>query len=307
MSELRAQSVAGSRREPGPAASRRRMAALVRRARRAVVGPDAIPSHSAAMVRLFAEINRSAAPMLGLVALGTLRSSPCLDRRGRARHLVGLHRLRDRAYLRTADRFSRGRRQRECRRRMAAQVRPRDRLLRRRLGLSRPRPASVARAERAGFRHAGHAAGVDGDVAAGGGHSGRVRGRHAADDRRRRRTLRVSPSGKHAACGGDRGRGHRLFSCRRPAPARSGEAQHLVSGGEGFAHRRARTGQAQFGRGAPPGRKRQSGQVPVSRHDEPRAAHAPQRDPWLFGGDEGGAVRSRTACRPTRNIRTTSM
>ena len=46
------------------------MAALVRRARRAVVGPDAIPSHSAAKVRLFAEINRSAAPMLGLVALG---------------------------------------------------------------------------------------------------------------------------------------------------------------------------------------------------------------------------------------------
>ena len=45
------------------------MAALVRRAR-GVVGPDAIPSHSAAMVRLFAEINRSAAPMLGLVALG---------------------------------------------------------------------------------------------------------------------------------------------------------------------------------------------------------------------------------------------
>jgi two-component system, cell cycle sensor histidine kinase PleC len=46
------------------------MAALVRRARRAVAGPDAIPSHSAAMVQLFAEINRSAAPMLGLVALG---------------------------------------------------------------------------------------------------------------------------------------------------------------------------------------------------------------------------------------------
>jgi len=32
--------------------------------------PEAIPSHSAAMVRLFANINRTAAPMLGLVALG---------------------------------------------------------------------------------------------------------------------------------------------------------------------------------------------------------------------------------------------
>ncbi|MGA7199515.1 sensor histidine kinase [Roseiarcus sp.] len=37
---------------------------------RAVTGPETIPSHSAAMVRLFAEINRRAAPMLGLVALG---------------------------------------------------------------------------------------------------------------------------------------------------------------------------------------------------------------------------------------------
>jgi len=46
------------------------MIALVRRLRRAVAGPETIPSHSAAMVRLFAEINRSAAPMLGLVALG---------------------------------------------------------------------------------------------------------------------------------------------------------------------------------------------------------------------------------------------
>lgn len=42
----------------------------LRRAREAMSRPDAIPSHSAAMVRLFANINRTAAPMLGLVALG---------------------------------------------------------------------------------------------------------------------------------------------------------------------------------------------------------------------------------------------
>src|SRR5271166_3144040 len=70
MSEVRAQSAASGRRGPGPRAGRRRMIALVRRLRRAVTGPETIPSHSAAMVRLFAEINRSAAPMLGLVALG---------------------------------------------------------------------------------------------------------------------------------------------------------------------------------------------------------------------------------------------
>src|SRR5271166_4832604 len=70
MSEVRAQSAASGRRGPGPRAGRRRMIALVRRLRRAVAGPETIPSHSAAMVRLFAEINRSAAPMLGLVALG---------------------------------------------------------------------------------------------------------------------------------------------------------------------------------------------------------------------------------------------
>jgi two-component system, cell cycle sensor histidine kinase PleC len=46
------------------------MALELRRARQALIGPDPIPAHSAAMVRLFAQINRSAAPMLGLVALG---------------------------------------------------------------------------------------------------------------------------------------------------------------------------------------------------------------------------------------------
>jgi two-component system, cell cycle sensor histidine kinase PleC len=46
------------------------MAAELRRARQALTGPDAIPTQASAMVRLFAEINRSAAPPLSLIALG---------------------------------------------------------------------------------------------------------------------------------------------------------------------------------------------------------------------------------------------
>src|SRR6185437_6743917 len=52
------------------AARRRKMTIQLREARRSLSEPDAIPSHSTAMVRLFAEINRSATPMLGIVALG---------------------------------------------------------------------------------------------------------------------------------------------------------------------------------------------------------------------------------------------
>jgi two-component system, cell cycle sensor histidine kinase PleC len=70
MSESRAQGGINGRSDPEAAARRRRMTLELRRARQVLTGPDAIPSHSAAMVRLFAEINRSAAPMLGLVALG---------------------------------------------------------------------------------------------------------------------------------------------------------------------------------------------------------------------------------------------
>jgi signal transduction histidine kinase len=52
------------------AARRRRMTLQLREARRSLSEPDAIPTHSTAMVRLFAEINRSATPMLGIIALG---------------------------------------------------------------------------------------------------------------------------------------------------------------------------------------------------------------------------------------------
>ena len=56
--------------DPDAAARRRKMTVQLREARRSLSEPDAIPSHSAAMVRLFAEINRSASPMLGIIALG---------------------------------------------------------------------------------------------------------------------------------------------------------------------------------------------------------------------------------------------
>ncbi len=70
MGELRAQKEAGGRSDPDAAVRRRRMTLELRRARQALIGPDPIPTHSAAMVRLFAEINRSAAPVMGLLALG---------------------------------------------------------------------------------------------------------------------------------------------------------------------------------------------------------------------------------------------
>lgn len=70
MSELRAQKKPAGRSDPDVMLGRRKMALELRRARQALIGPDPIPNHSAAMVRLFAQINRNAAPMVGLVALG---------------------------------------------------------------------------------------------------------------------------------------------------------------------------------------------------------------------------------------------
>src|SRR5271155_4317071 len=60
----------GGKTDSEAAARRRKMTIQLREARRSLSEPDAIPSHSSAMVRLFAEINRSATPMLGIVALG---------------------------------------------------------------------------------------------------------------------------------------------------------------------------------------------------------------------------------------------
>ena len=60
----------GGKSDPDAVARRRRMTIRLRQARQSLSDAGPIPSHSAAMVRLFAEINRSAAPMLGVIALG---------------------------------------------------------------------------------------------------------------------------------------------------------------------------------------------------------------------------------------------
>src|ERR1700728_467228 len=60
----------GGKTDSEAAARRRKMTIQLRQARRSLSEPDAIPSHSSAMVRLFAEINRSATPMLGVIVLG---------------------------------------------------------------------------------------------------------------------------------------------------------------------------------------------------------------------------------------------
>ena len=61
--------------------------------------------------------------------------------------------------------------------------------------------------------------------------------------------------------------GYFLVVARRLHAAAS--QQHFVPGGEGLAHRRARAGQAQFRRGAPARRERQSRQVALPGDDEP--------------------------------------
>src|SRR3984957_19295559 len=65
----------GVKADSDAAARRRKMTIQLREARRSLSEPDAIPSHSSAMVRLFAEINRSATPMLGIIALGVCATS----------------------------------------------------------------------------------------------------------------------------------------------------------------------------------------------------------------------------------------
>src|SRR3984957_6822456 len=60
----------GGKADSEAAARRRKMTIQLREARRSLSEPDAIPTHSSAMVRLFAEINRSATPMLGIIVLG---------------------------------------------------------------------------------------------------------------------------------------------------------------------------------------------------------------------------------------------
>ena len=242
----------------------------------------------------------------GIVALGVCATALALVDAEPARDLGHLHRpARSRPAIRCRSPFSTARPGKD-RGRVAAQVHLLHRAQRFGLGLPHRRAARKERPERAGLRHCRDAARLDGDVAAGGGHSGGVRRRHAADDHRRDPALRPASARGGAADGGAVDRRHRLFPGRRAAPARRGLAEHFVPGGEGLAHRRTRAGQAQFGRGAPPRGEREPGQVALSGDDEPRAAHAAQRGPRLLGSDEGRTVRSALRCRPTRNIPATS-
>ena len=59
------------------------------------------------------------------------------------------------------------------------------------------------------------------------------------------------------------------FLVGRPAPARGRRPPRLAPGGEGLADRRTRTGQAQFRRGEAEGRERESREVALPRHHEP--------------------------------------
>ena len=307
MSERKAQSGTAERAVPDAAARRRRMSVEVRRARQILTGPEGPPDPAAAALRLFALIHHEAAPMLGLVALGTagvalgLVGAAGSSRRGRSSSSapsVSSTLCRSR-FSTAATRQKRGR--------MGAQVYPRDGVLRLGLGLSDRRAAALARSRRAGLRDAGDAARVDRHVVAGSDHPGRVRRRNAADDDRRRPRLRFAPRERRASGRRHDDRRRRLCPRGRPSPARVRGAQRLPPGGEGLADRRARAGQAEFRRGAATGRERQSRQVALPRHHEPRAAHAAQRHPGLLGGDEGRAVRSARRRRPTRSTPATSM
>jgi two-component system, cell cycle sensor histidine kinase PleC len=73
---------AEGRGDPDAAARRRKMNLQLRQARQSLTDPDAIPSHSVAMVRLFAEINRIAAPMQGIIALGLCAATLALIKAG---------------------------------------------------------------------------------------------------------------------------------------------------------------------------------------------------------------------------------
>ena len=251
------------------AARRRKMTIQLREARRSLSEPDAIPS---SFERNGASVRRDQ-PQRHADARDhrarRLRNGVGLGRGRPARDLDRLHHLRNSDRLFAADRLSGQQRPGKDGGGLAAQVRVFHRLQRVGMGISHRHAAQIERPERAGFRHRRDAARLDRDVASGGGDTSRVRRRHAADDRRRGPPLRTPSARGGAADGGAVARRHRLFSGGRAAPACDSVAEHVVSGGKGLAHRRTRAGQTQLGRGAPPRRERQSGQVALSGDDEP--------------------------------------
>ena len=151
------------------------------------------------MVRLFAEINRSAAPMLGLVALGALRDRAGVGRRGPLVTWSPSSPARSRSAMCCRSPFSTASRARRPRAHGGASSCWRPRFCGSAWAYLVWRCSSRATPTAQAFAIARHAAGLDRDVAAGGGHSGGVRRRHAADDRRRDHPLRPPPAGGRAA------------------------------------------------------------------------------------------------------------
>ena len=115
--------------------------------------------------------------------------------------------------------------------------------------------------------------------------------RDRAGDHRGRPQLRAAR--KRAQLHPGRHGGHRaglLRDARAPAVLdHAGDAGGARR--EGRADRRARAGQGEIRRSAPACRSREPRQVALPGADEPRAAHAAQRHPGLFRGDEERSVR----------------
>ncbi len=82
-----------------------------------------------------------------------------------------------------------------------------------------------------------------------------------------------------------------IFCAARPSPAFDHAGDAGGARGKGRADRRARAGEIDFRRSAASCRIRQRREVAVSRANEPRIAHAAERDPGVFGGDEERDLR----------------
>ena len=106
-----------------------------------------------------------------------------------------------------------------------------------------------------------------------------------------RAQLRAERHLRQLRAGGARGRRRRLFRAARPPAAFDDAGDAGSARRKGRADRRARTGQGDLRRGAPSRRSRQRRQVALPRADEPRTAHAAERHPRLFRGDEERDLR----------------
>ena len=118
-----------------------------------------------------------------------------------------------------------------------------------------------------------------------------VRGHRSADAGRR-----SAPGGRGGAVppgnGRDRRRPARLLRLPGQGAQRHGARHARVPCRKGCADRRKRGRKGHLRRGEAARRGGERGKVALPGDDEPRAAHAPQRHPRLFGGHEGRAARA---------------